>query len=371
MLERTAEDMMRTPAPSARRLGMVAAALQASIPLGLFVLAEVLYSLRIYFEYSYLFYYSDLFVAGGFEFYFLTFERIFLGNIYYGFTIVDLIGNLLPPFLLTLLPLVGTGAIDFVVSRRTTQATGSLRAGLRMCLWGHAGYIAALLALIVYAYRELLFGFGASWASYAASFFEVLALFLLVQIGLALGVSQIVGRWGGRQGLIARGGTESDVALDSVDLAVVRDLASRSNLGAFVRVFTPLDAATVILRGVGLIVFFVVLLLAQRFVFNIGGGEPFATSVVGVVGSIGYMVQGARRRGQPIHQFQDGLVGFAEPGCLIAIRWDEMQPLSTRSPLRVTSRTGDQIVVPDTLVHADELKDLIRQTVTRVAMSRQ
>jgi hypothetical protein len=362
---------MRTPAPSMRRSGLVAAALQASIPLGLFVLAKVLFSLRISFAFSYLFDISDLFVAGGFGFYLLTFERIFLGNIYSGFTTGDLLGSLLPPFLLTLLPLVGTGAIDFVVSRRTTQATGSLRAGLRTCLWGHAGYIAALLALIVYGYRGFPFGFDAPRASYTSIFFEALAVFLLMQIGLALGVSQICGRWGGRRGLLARGGAESDVALGTIDLAAVRDLATRSNLGAFVRVFTPLDTSTIILRGLGVIVLLIALLLVQRLVFHVPGTEPFLTTVVGVMGSIGYMIQVARRRGQPIHLFQEGFVGFTDLRRLVAIRWDEMQPLSTRSPLRVISRNGDQIVVSDTLAHADELKDMIRQGITRVAMARQ
>jgi hypothetical protein len=371
MNEGIAQDMMRTPAPSMRRSGLVAAALQASIPLGLFVLAKVLFSLRIYFAFSYLFDISDLFVAGGFGFYLLTFERIFLGNIYSGFTTGDLLGSLLPPFLLTLLPLVGTGAIDFVVSRRTTQATGSLRAGLRTCLWGHAGYIAAPLAIIVYGYRGFPFGFDAPRASYTSIFFEALAVFLLMQIGLALGVSQICGRWGGAHGLRARGGAESAPALEAGDPAAVRDLATRSNLGAFVRVFTPLDTSTVILRGLGLIVFFVVLLLVQRFVFHVTGTEPCLTTVVGVVGTIGYMVQVARRRGQPIYVFQDGLVGFTDLRRLVAMRWDEMQPLSTRSPLRLTSRNGEQIVAPDTLAHVDELEDLIRQGVTRVAMARQ
>jgi hypothetical protein len=297
-----------------------------------------------------------VFVAGGFNHIFVTLYIAATEPVYDGF-VAD---NLSPILLLglTLIPLTGTGIIDYVVSRRTTRATGSLRVGLRACLWGNLGYVAALLVTALASYPP---GFPAS-AVYGAA----LAIFLLVQFGLVQGVSQLVGRWGGGHGLRARG----DVQPTMGDPAAVRDLATRSNLGAFVRVFTPLESTKVLWRRVGLIVFFVALFFVQRSVFHVTGTEPAETTIVGVVASIGYLVQGVRQRGQPLHVFQEGLVGFTQDQRLIALRWDEIQPLTPHSPLRVTSRNGDQLVIRDTLAHADELKELIRQGVTRVAMSR-
>jgi hypothetical protein len=315
--------------------------------------------------------FSLLFVAGGFEFYLLTFARLFTGNYYSGFTTDALIVELLRQFLLTLLPLVGVAVIDFVVSRRVTRAAGSPRVGLRACLWGHAGDLVALLAIIFYVYRQLLLAFGSYNTQFMALFFEALAFFLLVQIGLALGMSQIFGRWGSAQGLRARAAAEPGSLPVTDDLVAVRDLATRSNLGSFVRVFAPLGSRTVLLRGSGLIVFFIALLFVQRYLLNIGGTEPALTTIVGLVGSIGYMIQGIRRGGQPIHLFQDGLVGFSQQRHLVAMRWDEIQPLTKASPPQVISHAGDRVVISDTLAHAEELTELIRQDVTRAAMAKQ
>jgi hypothetical protein len=381
--------MMPMPAPSthqprlddpnqALRPGLVAAALQASIPLGLFLLVMLLDGLVAAQRYSLDFStlnlfdsFHQLFVAGGFNFYLITSARLFTGNFYSGFTTGALIAELLPQFLLTLLPLVGVAIIDFVVSRRVTRATGSAQAGLRACLWGHAGYLVALFAIIFYVYRELLLDFGSYRSPSMAVFFEVLAFFVLLQIGLALGVRQIFGRWGGAQGMQARGATEPGASPALNDVAAARNLAARSNLGSFVRVFAPTPVGTVILRGIGLVVFFIALLLVQRYVLNIGNTEPALTTIVGLVGSIGYMIEGIRRSGQPVHLFQDGIVGFSEQQRLVAMRWDEIQPLTPRSPLQVVSRAGDRIVIPSTLPHADELTELVRQGVTRAAMAKQ
>jgi len=335
--------------------GLLAGGIQASIPLGLVLLGLLL-------SFSPLFYWATGFYVP---------LILLLRSFSYGLPLPSALFSLLVFGAPTLL--FSTSVIDYVVSRRVAHATGRRRIGILACLWGNLGFLAASWMAIVLFQNVLARQYYLAYPLPSALFPQVLAEALSLEFGTLVIVSLIFASLGGKRGLQARRapapGGVSGAALETGDLAVVRDLATRGNLGAFVRVFTPLDFTTVLLRGLGLMVFFVVLLLVQRLVFNITGTEPAVTTITGVVASVGYMVQGARRRGQPIHLFQDGLIGLTQERRLIAMRWDEMQPLTTCSPLRVVSRTGEQIVVPDSLAHADELKDLIRQGVTRVAMA--
>jgi hypothetical protein len=318
------------------RPGLFSAALQAAIPL-FFMLLAILFPNSSGSENTW----GALATA-----YDLSFDRLSPDHVG-----VILLGT----FIVRIPLLVGVAIITYFLCKRTARVAGSVRAGILACIWGNLACIAAVLICMLLVFDVPSRGIFAPYGS--------LTFALLVQFTLLLLVSPLIGSWGGRSGQRAWAATNDAEG----ELRAIKALAAQRHLGAFVRVFALDSPGTVLLRGIGLMVFFIALLLVQRLIFHIDGTEPAATSIVGVVATIGYLIQGAKRRGEPIHVFQEGVIGYSRLGYRIAIRWDEMRPLSARA-LTIVARNGDEIAVSSALEQAGALKDLIRHGITRAAL---
>ena len=257
------------------------------------------------------------------------------------------------PLLVGLLPVLATGIVDIIASRRAK----STRTGILTCLWANLWFLLATTIgfLGVNAFFTLQ-GLGLPLDRQL----QLLATDLGIMLLLAVVLSLLCGWIGSRQAA-SIAASQTSAAPSTAAL----DLATQNQLGPLFGTYTSTQPSRAFATGLGTVAIVILLFVVQRFVLHISGSDIFVDAVAAIAGIVATVNQAYKRRGQQVAVFQQGMIVPTGSGQTAAMRWgeiDTMRSQFTDTVIRLTTKQGFTVVLPNTFEGFADLKaTLMRQ----------
>jgi hypothetical protein len=151
--------------------------------------------------------------------------------------------------------------------------------------------------------------------------------------------------------------------------AQVAPPADRYHLGSLSQTFRTKGRGQAIGGGIAVICFAVLLLLIGRLA-GITGGGLFLASASCVIAAIVWMIKAGSSKSQRVEVFTNGLTVQTGQDPLIVVHWEEILFFSSQTPMTLTKKNGEHIVLQPTLQYSDELGRAIQRKIDRLHESR-
>jgi hypothetical protein len=147
--------------------------------------------------------------------------------------------------------------------------------------------------------------------------------------------------------------------------ATADQVAKSYHLGNLVKIYpaaTPSSAFLFVFAGIALLF---LLFVVERAVLPFSGTSVATDFFEGVIGLVGLLIITIRRRGQDVHVYQEGVVGYTSPGRLGAIPWEASSLRFQENAIRIVGKHGLSLKVLRNIDGFDELNTLAQQKITQ------